>query len=114
MAELPTLRKSPKPRIARMPNARQRARIHRPDCPRAERTVETPMAMSGPRRRFSGFRGAHSPGHCYFALKDEGAKIEAVIWKFAHGAACAQAAGRARGDRPPQLTTYPGSSKYRS
>ena len=26
----------------------------------------------------------HSSGHCYFALKDESAKIEAVIWKGVH------------------------------
>ncbi len=31
-----------------------------------------------------GFSWPHSSGHCYFALKDESAKIEAVIWKFAH------------------------------
>jgi hypothetical protein len=30
-----------------------------------------------------GFRGAHSSGHCYFALKDEGAKLAGVVWKFA-------------------------------
>ena len=64
------------------------------------------------RGEISGFRGPHSSGHCYFALKDESARIEAVIWK----------ARIARMRFKPQegleviatgkLTTYPGSSKY--
>jgi len=29
----------------------------------------------------SGYKGIHSSGHCYFSLKDKGARIDAVIWK---------------------------------
>ena len=38
----------------------------------------TPFSIN---RRATGYRGPHSSGHAYFALKDERARIEAVIWK---------------------------------
>ena len=50
-----------------------------------KRTVEDTYGHVRVRGEISGFRGAHSSGHCYFALKDESAKIEAVIWKGVHG-----------------------------
>ena len=49
-----------------------------------KRTVEDTYGHVRVRGEISGFRGAHSSGHCYFALKDENAKIDAVIWKSAH------------------------------
>src|SRR3977135_753401 len=49
-----------------------------------KRTVEDAYGHVRVRGEITGFRGAHSSGHCYFALKDENAKIEAVIWKSAH------------------------------
>ena len=67
-----------------------------------KRTVEDAYGHVRVRGEISGFRGPHSSGHCYFALKDESAKIEAVIWKFAHAPNALQAAGRARGDRDRQ------------
>src|SRR5436853_4770644 len=45
------------------------------------RTVEDAYGYVRVRGEISGYRGPHSSGHVYFALKDEGAKIEAVIWK---------------------------------
>src|SRR5438874_9608024 len=48
-----------------------------------KKTVENAFGYVRVRGEISGFRGAHSSGHCYFALKDEGAKIDAVIWKSA-------------------------------
>ena len=45
------------------------------------RTVEDAYGYVRVRGEISGFKGRHASGHCYFALKDEGAKIEAVIWK---------------------------------
>src|SRR6266480_5213883 len=48
------------------------------------RTVEDAYGHVRVRGEISGFRGPHSSGHCYFALKDDSAKIEAVIWKTAH------------------------------
>lgn len=47
------------------------------------RTVEDAFGYVRVRGEVSGFRGPHSSGHCYFVLKDEGAKIEAVIFKSA-------------------------------
>src|SRR3954453_934374 len=48
-----------------------------------KRTVEDAYGHVRVRGEISGFRGAHSPGHCYFARKGESPKIEAVIWKSA-------------------------------
>ena len=44
-----------------------------------KRTVEDTYGHVRVRGEISGFRGPHSSGHCYFALKDENAKIEAVM-----------------------------------
>ncbi|MGE5765577.1 MAG: exodeoxyribonuclease VII large subunit, partial [Bacteroidota bacterium] len=60
----------------------------------------------------SGFRGPHSSGHCYFALKDENAKIEAVIWKFVHARMRFKPQEGLEVIATGKLTTYPGSSKY--
>ena len=46
-----------------------------------KRTVEDAYGFVRVRGEISGYRGPHSSGHCYFALKDEGARIDAVIWK---------------------------------
>src|SRR3982074_1038501 len=46
-----------------------------------KRTVEDAYGHVRVRGEISGFRGAHSSGHCYFTLKDEGARIDAVVWK---------------------------------
>ena len=46
-----------------------------------KRSIEDAYGFVRVRGEISGFRGAHSSGHCYFSLKDESAKIEAVIWK---------------------------------
>ena len=64
------------------------------------------------RGEISGFRGPHSSGHCYFALKDESAKIEAVIWKFAHARMRFKPQEGLEVIATGKLTTYPGSSKY--
>ena len=45
------------------------------------KTVEDAFGHVRVRGEISGYRGPHSSGHCYFALKDEGAKLEAVIWR---------------------------------
>ncbi|MDN2580237.1 exodeoxyribonuclease VII large subunit [Aquibium sp. ELW1220] len=77
-----------------------------------KRTVEDAFGNVRVRGEISGYRGPHSSGHAYFALKDDRSRIEAVIWK-----------GTFRGlrFRPEEgmeviaqgrLTTYPGSSKY--
>src|SRR6186713_378135 len=77
-----------------------------------KRTVEDAYAHVRVRGEISGFRGPHSSGHCYFALKDEGAKIEAVIWKFAHARMRFKPQEGLEVIATGKLTTYPGSSKY--
>jgi exodeoxyribonuclease VII large subunit len=76
-----------------------------------KRTIESAFGMVRVRGEISGWK-RHASGHCYFTLKDEGACIDAVIWK-------GQAAGLAF--RPEdgaeviatgRLTTYAGRSKY--
>src|SRR6202048_1916770 len=77
-----------------------------------KRTVEDAYGHVRVRGEITGFRGAHSSGHCYFALKDDGAKIEAVIWKFAHARMRFKPEEGLEVIATGKLTTYPGSSKY--
>ena len=46
-----------------------------------KRTVEETFGYVRVRGEISGYRGPHSSGHCYFALKDEAARIDAVVWR---------------------------------
>ncbi len=66
-----------------------------------KRALEEGFGYVRLRGEISGFRGAHASGHCYFGLKDDKAKIEAVISEEGMEVI---ATGR--------ITTYPGSSKY--
>jgi exodeoxyribonuclease VII large subunit len=77
-----------------------------------KRSIEDNFGYVRVRGEISGYKGAHSSGHCYFALKDENARIEAVVWR----------ANFARMRIKPEegmevvvtgrLTTYPGRSTY--
>ena len=42
------------------------------------KTVEDAYNYVRVRGEISGYRGPHSSGHAYFALKDEGARIDAI------------------------------------
>ena len=64
------------------------------------------------RGEISGYRGPHSSGHCYFSLKDEKAKIEAVIWRGVFGALRFKPEEGMEVIATGKVTTYPGSSKY--
>src|SRR5947199_407177 len=46
-----------------------------------KRTLEETFGHVRVRGEISGFRGPHSSGHCYFSLKDKGARMDAVIWR---------------------------------
>ncbi len=77
-----------------------------------KRTVEDAYGYVRVRGEISGFRGVHSSGHAYFALKDDKARLEAVIWRTS----------LQRIKFPPEegleviatgkLSTFAGSSKY--
>ncbi len=73
-----------------------------------KRTVEDAFGYVRVRGEITGFRGPHSSGHSYFALKDASAKIEAVIWKGVYGRDAHQAAGRAGGRRHRQADDLSG------
>ena len=60
----------------------------------------------------SGYRGPHSSGHCYFALKDDKAKVEAVIWKGVFGRLRFRPEEGMEVIAQGRITTFPGSSKY--
>src|SRR4051794_13669376 len=77
-----------------------------------KRTVEDAYGHVRVRGEISGFRGAHSSGHCYFTLKDESARIEAVIWRTTHARMRFRPQEGLEVIATGKLTTYPGSSKY--
>jgi exodeoxyribonuclease VII large subunit len=77
-----------------------------------KRTVEDRFGHVRVRGEISGFRGPHSSGHCYFALKDESSKIEAVVWKFQHARMRFKPQEGLEVIATGKLTTYPNSSKY--
>src|SRR5437667_400420 len=77
-----------------------------------KKTVEDAFGYVRVRGEISGFRGPHSSGHCYFALKDEGAKIEAVIWRSALARMRIKPEEGLEVLVTGRLTTYPGKSTY--
>ena len=46
-----------------------------------KRTLEDRFGYVRVRGEISGYRGPHSSGHVYFALKDDAARLDAVIWR---------------------------------
>ncbi len=77
-----------------------------------KRTVEDTFGHVRVRGEISGYRGPHSSGHAYFSLKDDKARIEAVIWRSAVSRLRFQPEEGMEVIATGKLTTYPGSSKY--
>ncbi|WP_136659656.1 exodeoxyribonuclease VII large subunit [Nitratireductor sp. XY-223] len=77
-----------------------------------KRTVEDAFGHVRIRGEISGYRGPHSSGHAYFALKDERARIEAVIWRGVFGKLKFKPEEGMEMIATGKVTTYPGSSKY--
>jgi exodeoxyribonuclease VII large subunit len=46
-----------------------------------KRTLEDSFGYVRVRGEISGYRGPHSSGHAYFTLKDDSARLDAVIWR---------------------------------
>jgi exodeoxyribonuclease VII large subunit len=117
-AEILTLQENPNSLIRLSEMTAAEALINAPEFTVSElssalkRTVEDAYGHVRVRGEISGFRGPHSSGHCYFALKDESAKIEAVIWKGVHGRMRFKPQEGLEVIATGKLTTYPGSSKY--
>jgi exodeoxyribonuclease VII large subunit len=77
-----------------------------------KRTVEDTYGHVRVRGEISGYRGPHSSGHAYFALKDENARIDALIWKGVFGRMRIKPEDGLEIIATGRLTTYPGRSTY--
>lgn len=77
-----------------------------------KRTVEDAFSFVRVRGEISGYRGPHASGHAYFALKDDKARLEAVIWRGVMGKLRFLPEEGMEVIATGKLTTYPGSSKY--
>src|SRR3974390_2434489 len=77
-----------------------------------KRTVEDNFGVFRVGGEISGCRGPHSSGHCYFALKDQSAKIEAVIWRTTFARMRFKPQEGLEVIATGTLTTFPGSSKF--
>jgi exodeoxyribonuclease VII large subunit len=75
-------------------------------------TLERAYGYVRLRGEISGFRGKHSSGHCYFALKDDKARIEAVIWRSTVMGLRIKPAEGLEVIATGRVTTYPGTSRY--
>ncbi len=77
-----------------------------------KRTLEGTYDRVRLRGEISGFRGPHSSGHCYFALKDDKAKIDAIIWRSVALSLRVKPVEGLEVIATGRITTYPGKSTY--
>jgi exodeoxyribonuclease VII large subunit len=77
-----------------------------------KRAIEEGFGYVRLRGEISGYRGPHASGHCYFALKDDKAKIEAVVWRGVFQRLKVKPEEGMEVIVQGRVTTYPGSSKY--
>ena len=77
-----------------------------------KRTVEQAFDQVRVRGEISGFRGQHSSGHAYFSLKDDRARIDAVVWKGSYPRLKFKPEEGMEVIATGRITTFPGSSKY--
>lgn len=77
-----------------------------------KRTVEQAFDQVRVRGEISGYRGPHSSGHAYFSLKDDRARIDAVIWKGSFSKLRFKPEEGMEVIATGKITTFPGSSKY--
>jgi exodeoxyribonuclease VII large subunit len=77
-----------------------------------KRALEEGFGLVRLRGEISGYRGPHASGHCYFALKDDKSKIEAVIWRHSFAKLRFRPEEGLEVIAQGRITSYPGSSKY--
>lgn len=77
-----------------------------------KRTIEDGFGYVRVRGEISGYRGPHSSGHAYFALKDASAKIEAVVWRPVMAKLRFRPEEGMEVVATGRVTTFPGGSKY--
>jgi exodeoxyribonuclease VII large subunit len=77
-----------------------------------KRAVEDGFSYVRVRGEISGYRGPHSSGHAYFSLKDDRARLEAVVWRTTLIRLRFKPQEGLEVVATGRLTTFPGSSKY--
>jgi exodeoxyribonuclease VII large subunit len=77
-----------------------------------KRTLEGTYGHVRVRGEISGYRGPHSSGHCYFALKDDKSKIEAVVWRGVFSSLRFKPEEGMEVIATGKVSSFPGSSKY--
>jgi exodeoxyribonuclease VII large subunit len=77
-----------------------------------KKTVEDTYGYVRVRGEISGFKGAHTSGHSYFSLKDDKARIEAVVWRLTLPKLRFRPQEGVEVIATGKLTTFPGQSKY--
>jgi exodeoxyribonuclease VII large subunit len=77
-----------------------------------KRAIEDGFGHVRLRGEISGFRGVHASGHCYFSLKDDKSKIDAVIWRSALSRLKIKPEEGMEVIATGRVTTYPNKSSY--
>jgi exodeoxyribonuclease VII large subunit len=77
-----------------------------------KRTVEDRFGFVRVRGEISNYRGPHSSGHAYFCLKDQSARIDAVIWKGVFAKLKTKPREGLEVVATGKVTTFPGRSTY--
>ena len=77
-----------------------------------KRTVEERFGYVRVRGEVSNYRGPHSSGHAYFSLKDEGARIDAVVWRTSLVRMRVKPEDGMEVVATGKITTFPGKSSY--
>ncbi len=77
-----------------------------------KRMIEDRFGFVRVRGEISNYRGPHSSGHAYFSLKDQNARIDAVIWKGVFGRMRVKPEEGLEVIATGKVTTFPGKSTY--
>jgi exodeoxyribonuclease VII large subunit len=77
-----------------------------------KRTVEDRFGYVRVRGEISNYRGPHSSGHAYFCLKDQGGRLDAVVWKTTLQRLKTKPEEGLEIIATGRVTTFPGKSSY--
>jgi exodeoxyribonuclease VII large subunit len=77
-----------------------------------KRTIEDRFGRVRVRGEVSNYKGPHSSGHVYFCLKDENARLDAVIWKGTFAKLRFRPEEGLEVIATGRITTFPGKSNY--
>ncbi|GAC1335997.1 MAG: exodeoxyribonuclease VII large subunit [Beijerinckiaceae bacterium] len=77
-----------------------------------KRTVEDRFGYVRVRGEISNYRGPHSSGHAYFCLKEQGARLDAVVWKTTLQRLKTKPEEGLEIVATGRVTTFPGKSSY--